>query len=59
MSSTTSFRSRKMFTISELSTCKLLFDQRAELVKAQKVSLDDLIDEVKTIEAETTDDLDF
>jgi predicted nucleic acid-binding Zn-ribbon protein len=36
-----------------------LFDQRAELVKAQKVSLDDLIDEVKTIEAETTDDLDF
>jgi putative lipoic acid-binding regulatory protein len=36
-----------------------LFDQRAELVKAQSANLDDLIDEVKTIEAESTDDLDF
>lgn len=36
-----------------------LFDQRLELVKAQAVGLDDLIDEVKSIEAETTDDLDF
>lgn len=36
-----------------------LFDQRLELVKAQSVNLDDLIDEVKSIEAETTDDLDF
>jgi len=36
-----------------------LFDQRTELVKAQSANLDDLIDEVKTIEAETTDDLDF
>lgn len=36
-----------------------LFDQRTELVKAQSANLDDLIDEVKTIEAETTDELDF
>jgi len=36
-----------------------LFDQRAELVKAQSVNLDDLIDEVKNIEADTTDELDF
>ena len=36
-----------------------LFDQRAELVKAQSANLDDLIDEVKTIEAESTADLDF
>lgn len=36
-----------------------LFDQRAELVKAQSANLDDLIDEVKTIEAHSTDDLDF
>jgi hypothetical protein len=36
-----------------------LFDQRAELVKAQSANLDDLIDEVKTIEVESTDDLDF
>jgi len=38
---------------------QILFDQRTELVKAQSASLDDLIDEVKTIEAETTDELDF
>lgn len=36
-----------------------LFDQRTELVKAQSANLDDLINEVKTIEAETTDELDF
>jgi len=36
-----------------------LFDQRAELVKAQSANLDDLIDEVKNIEAESTDELDF
>ena len=36
-----------------------LFDQRLELVKAHSVNLDDLIDEVKSIDAETTDDLDF
>lgn len=36
-----------------------LFDQRTELVKAQSANLDDLIDEVKTIEAETIDELDF
>lgn len=36
-----------------------LFDQRLELVKAHSVHLDDLIDEVKSIDAETTDDLDF
>lgn len=36
-----------------------LFDQKAELVKAQSANLDDLIDEVKTIEAKSTDDLDF
>jgi hypothetical protein len=36
-----------------------LFDQRLELIKAQSVGLDDLIVEVKSIEAETTDDLDF
>jgi len=38
---------------------QILFDQRTELVKAQSANLDDLIDEVKTIEAETTDELDF
>jgi len=38
---------------------QVLFDQRTELVKAQSANLDDLIDEVKTIEAESTDDLDF
>lgn len=36
-----------------------LFDQRTELVKAQNANLDDLIDEVKSIEAESTEDLDF
>lgn len=36
-----------------------LFDQRAELVKAQNANLDDLIDEVKNIEAASTDELDF
>lgn len=36
-----------------------LFDQRAELVKAQNANLDDLIDEVKSIEATSTDELDF
>jgi len=36
-----------------------LFDQRAELVKAQNANLDDLIDEVKNIEATSTDELDF
>lgn len=36
-----------------------LFDQRLELVKAQSVGLDDLIDEVKSLEADTTNDLDF
>jgi hypothetical protein len=36
-----------------------LFDQKAELVKAQSANLDDLIDEVKIIEAKSTDDLDF
>lgn len=36
-----------------------LFDQRLELVKAHSVHLDDLIDEVKSIDAETTDELDF
>jgi hypothetical protein len=36
-----------------------LFDQRAELIKAQSANLDDLIDEVKSIEATSTDELDF
>lgn len=36
-----------------------LFDQRAELIKAQNANLDDLIDEVKNIEVDSTDDLDF
>lgn len=36
-----------------------LFDQRLELVKAQSVHLDELIDEVKSIDAETPEDLDF
>jgi putative lipoic acid-binding regulatory protein len=36
-----------------------LFDQRAELVKAQNANLDDLIDEVKNIEATSPDELDF
>lgn len=38
---------------------QVLFDQRAELVKAQATNLDDLLDEVKAIDAETTDELDF
>lgn len=36
-----------------------LFDQRLELVKAQNTNLDDLIDEVKSIETNETEDLDF
>jgi len=36
-----------------------LFDQRVELVKAQSANLEDLIDEVKNLEATSTDDLDF
>lgn len=36
-----------------------LFDQRVELVKAQNANLDDLINEVKSIEACSTEELDF
>lgn len=36
-----------------------LFDQRLELVKAQTTNLDDLIDEVKAIDTEDTEELDF
>jgi len=36
-----------------------LFDQRVELVKAQSANLEDLIDEVKNLEATSTDELDF
>lgn len=36
-----------------------LFDQRCELVKAQSTNLENLIEEVQTISAESTDDLDF
>lgn len=36
-----------------------LFDQRTELVKAQSTNLDDLIHEVTSIDATSTDELDF
>jgi len=36
-----------------------LFDQRAELIKAQAVNLDELIDEVKSIDVEEPGGLDF
>jgi len=36
-----------------------LFDQRCELIKAHSTNLEDLIEEVQTIKADSVDDLDF